>query len=124
RIIRIFIYRKEGNAYISALQCGAGRDAYLSLELSETEIDEIEFYALEPMKRGLSKGVDLDKLREAVFRGIVGASETTGKKHNVKRVGYIPNDSEHYDLHSRIAYNILERIHSGGEFRENEPDTA
>jgi len=118
------LYRKEGNTYISALQCGGGLDAHLRLELSDTEIDGIEYYALEPMKNGLSKGIDLNKLREYVLKGIEEASKATGQKFNVRRVSYIPNDSTHYHLHRSIAFNILERIHSGWEFPENEPEKS
>ena len=112
------LYRKQGNTYISALQCGAGLDAYLQIELSDVEVEKISYVELKPMKVGLSTGISLDKIKESVQLGLKSFYEKTGKRYYIKKVGYIPNDSTHYHLHARIVYQVLNRIYSGGEFTE------
>lgn len=45
------------------------------------------------------------------------ANEQYGTSFKFKRIGYIPNDSSHYDVHARVAYIVLQRIFEGGEFK-------
>jgi len=112
------LYRKQGNTYIGVLQCGSGLDAYLQIELSDAEVDEINYVELKPLVVSLSSGVSLDKIKESVGAGLELFFEKTGKSYNIKKVGYIPNDSTHYHLHTRIVFQLLERIYTGGEFKE------
>ena len=111
------LFAKKGNKYIGALQCGAGRDAYLEFELSPTPIEEIEIYKLKPLKNGLSNETNPEKIKESAILGTDRAFKEINERYYLKSLGYIPNDSEHYELHERIVYSIIERIHNGGNFK-------
>lgn len=112
------LFVKRNNTYIGALQCGAGRDAYLEFELAEEDI-EPELYAREPMKYSLSEGVDPEEIKNAALLGAKMANEKYGTNYHFSRIGYVPNDSTHYDLHARVAYIVLQRIIEGGSFNES-----
>jgi hypothetical protein len=110
------LFAKRNETYIGALQCGAGRDAYLEFELSESNTSELELYAKEPMKYALSEGVDPQEIKKAALRGAQMFNEKYGTNFGFKNIGYVPNDSRHYDLHARVAYIVLQRIFEGGDF--------
>ncbi|MFO1368946.1 MAG: hypothetical protein U1F46_08120 [Marinagarivorans sp.] len=110
------LFAKRNKTYIGTLQCGAGRDAYLEFELAESNDSESELYAKEPMKYSLSEGVDPIEIKKAALRGAQMFNEKYGTNFKFKNIGYIPNDSTHYDLHARVAYIVLQRIFEGGEF--------
>lgn len=113
------LFAKRDNTYIGALQCGAGRDAYLEFELAEgVEITPV-LYIKERLKYALSDGVDPEQIRNAALLGAEKANEKFGTNYHFKRIGYVPNDSTHYDLHARVAYLVLQRIHENGEFKES-----
>jgi len=111
------LFVKDGEVYRSALQCGAGLDAFLEFELSDEPIDKVVLYEKSPLRSGLSDGVDPQKIKEAALLGVQMANEEYGTKYSIKRLGYVPNDSRHYQLHKRIAFGIIKRIHEAGEFR-------
>ncbi len=111
------LFAKKGNKYVGALQCGAGMDAYLEFEISREEISDIEMYSLPSIKYGLSEGVDPSKIMQSAIEGAEAAFEVTGTRYYLKSIGYIPNDSRHYDLHSRIVRTTIIRLQEGGEFR-------
>jgi hypothetical protein len=110
------LFAKRNKTYIGALQCGAGRDAYLEFELAESNDSELELYAKDPMQYSLSEGVDPLEIKKAALLGAQMFNEKYGTHFKFKNIGYTPNDSRHYDLHARIAYIVLQRIFEGGEF--------
>jgi len=111
------LFAIKGNKYVGAIQCGAGRDAYLEFELSKDEQEKIEIYPLEPLEHDLSKGVDPQEILKAAVIGANRAFEKTKQRYFIKSIGYIPNDLKHYDIHSRIVYSVIEHLHNGGEFK-------
>ncbi len=111
------LFAKRDKTYIGALQCGAGRDAYLEFELTESGELEPELYAKQPMKYSLSSGVNPEEIKKAALEGMQLANEKFGTNYQLKKIGYVPNDSTHYDLHTRVVYIVLQRIFEGGEFR-------
>lgn len=110
------LFAKRNETYIGALQCGAGRDAYLEFELTKSNESEPDLYAKEPMKYALSEGVDPEEIKKAALRGAQMFNEKYGTNFKFKNIGYVPNDSRHYDLHARVTYIVLQRIFEGGEF--------
>ncbi|MBU1390220.1 MAG: hypothetical protein KJ856_00285 [Gammaproteobacteria bacterium] len=110
------LFVKRNRTYIGALQCGAGRDAYLEFELAESNELEPELYTTAPMKYSLSEGVDPLEIKKAALRGAQMCNEKYGTNFSFKKIGYVPNDSKYYELHTRVAYIVLERIFEGGEF--------
>jgi hypothetical protein len=113
------LFAKRDNTYIGALQCGSGRDAYLEFELAEGVESEPDLYIKECLKYALSEGVDPEQIKNAVLLGAKMANEEFGTNYQFKSIGYVPNDSTYYDLHARVAYIVLQRIHEGGEFKES-----
>ncbi|MEM5527875.1 hypothetical protein WN093_03490 [Gammaproteobacteria bacterium AS21] len=111
------LFAKKDETYIGALQCGSGRDAYLEFELSADSDVEPELYAKDALNDSLSEGVDPNEIKKAALQGAQMANEQYGTNFKFKRIGYIPNDSSHYDVHARVAYIILQRIFEGGEFK-------
>jgi hypothetical protein len=110
------IYNKGDNIYVGALQCGGGLDAYLQIELSDIEVKSIQFIKLKAMNIGLSDAVSVDKIKESVELALQSFFNKTGKIYYIKTVSYIPNDSTHYHLHTRIVYQILNRIYTNSKF--------
>ena len=109
-------FGKNEKFYIGSLQCGGGRDAYLQIELSESPCEIEELFALQPLKSGLSEGVDPDKIRSSVKESLAKTNEYFGKEYFIKNVGYVPNDSKHYDLHGRLVFEIINHLRNGGTF--------
>ena len=110
-------FGKKGTKYVGAFQCGAGRDAYLEFELTDKEEDNIEIYALEPIQYGLSEGVNPQEILKSEKIATDKAYEKTKQRYYIKSIGYVPNDSTHYDIHERIVYSVIEHIHNDGEFK-------
>ena len=110
------IYNKGDNIYVGALQCGGRLDAYLQIELSDIEVKSIQFIKLKAMNIGLSDAVSVDKIKESVELALQSFFNKTGKIYYIKTVSYIPNDSTHYHLHTRIVYQILNRIYTNIKF--------
>ena len=109
-------FGKSENFYIGSLQCGAGRDAYLQIELSESPCKVEELFALQPIEKGLSEGVDPQKLKSSVQESLAKTNEHFGKEYFIKSIRYIPNDSTHYDLHGRLVFEIIKHLRNGGNF--------
>jgi hypothetical protein len=112
------LFARKGGKYIGALQCGAGLDAYLEFELSKEKPPQIEMYSLKPIKYGLSGGVDPEKIKKSAIEGALFAYKETGVRYFLKSIGYVPNDSRHYDLYSRIVCSTIIRVCEGGEFTD------
>ena len=110
------IYNNGDNIYTGSLQCGGGFDAYLQIELSDIEVKSIQFIKLKAMNVGLSSAVSVDKIKESVELALQSFINKTGKIYFIKTVSYIPNDSTHYHLYSRIVYEILNRIYTNSKF--------
>ncbi|GHA63373.1 hypothetical protein ACFFLZ_00015 [Photobacterium aphoticum] len=105
------IFKKIGNRYIGAYQCGAGQDAYLEVELVANHVPVPELYAKSPMAFSLSEGVDPEAIREAALLGAKMANDKLGTTFGLKRIGYIPNDSTRYSIHARVVSMIISRVH-------------
>lgn len=113
------LFSKREQTYIGALQCGAGRDAYIEFELSEDRVADPPLYAKNEMKIPLSHGVDPEEIKKAALYGLSLANEKYGTKYGFSKIGYIPNDSIHYDLHARITYLVIQRVIEGGKFENS-----
>lgn len=112
------LFARRGKNYVCSVQCGAGRDAFIEVEFAGALVEEVELFELPPARFGLSKGVDPLLILEAARDGCTAASNEFGSTFYLKRVGYVPNDSRHYDLHSRCVWEIIRHLVKGGEFRE------
>ncbi|MEL0646200.1 hypothetical protein V6248_02095 [Pseudoalteromonas agarivorans] len=110
------IYNKGDNIYVGALQCGGGLDAYLQIELSDIEVKRTQFVKLKAMNVGLGDAVSVDKIKKSVELALQLFFNKTGKIYYIKTVSYIPNDSTHYHLHTRIVYQILNCIYTNSKF--------
>lgn len=109
---------KHGDRYIAALQCGAGRDAYIQIEVTDQLVDEVELVQLPPCNSGRLIAVEPEKIKEAVIKAFRESSLLFGLDLNLRCIAYFPNDSRHYDLHARCTALIVEALATGKEFRE------
>lgn len=110
-------FGRNDNLYICSFQCGAGRDAYLQIELTENKCEVESIFELQPMEHGLSKGVNPKRIQEAVVDALDKTNEHFQSNYFIRRIGYIPNDSIHYYLHGRIVFEIIKHLRNGGEFK-------
>lgn len=84
------LFAKRNKTYIGALQCGAGRDAYLEFELAESNDSELELYAKDPMQYSLSEGVDPLEIKKAALLGAQMFNEKYGTNFKFKNIGLFP----------------------------------
>jgi hypothetical protein len=108
---------RRGSRYVCSIQCGAGRDAFIEIEFSATPVSQVQLVSLPPLTHGLSEGVDPDKVLKAALAACEAASLKYGERRYLKTVGYVPNDSRHYDIHERCVSEIIRHLANGGEFR-------
>mgnify|MGYP005670448721 CR=1 FL=1 len=109
-------FGKNEKYYVGSLHCGAGRSAFLQIELSRTPCDIEEMSALPPIKHGLSDGVDPIRIKQSAQDSLEKANNYLGTEYYIRKIAYVPNDSTHYDLHGRLVFEIIRHLENGGEF--------
>jgi len=108
-------FGKIGEHYICSVQCGAGRDAYLRIKFGSSQ--EIKMTALDPIKNGLSQGVEPEKIMNSVLDMLPQINEKFKTNYSIAELQYIPNDSTHYDLYARVVYEVIKHRSNNGEFK-------
>lgn len=110
-------FSKRGDFLIGTLQSGAGLDAFVELKLSDSPVESIRREDHQPLKYGLSAGVDPDEIESALLRAISRINKDFDKCYSLACFRYIPNDSRQYDLHERAAYEVIRYWLSGGTMK-------
>lgn len=115
---------KRGDYLVGAIQADAGRDAYIEFLVEETPVEEVRREKLPPINNSHKAEVDPDEIEAAVSRAVDDINGDFGQNLQLQSIRYIPNDSQHYDLHHRAAYLVMREHVNGVELKDLENDPS
>ena len=81
---------KLDNRYVGSIQCGAGRDAYLQLELSDEACSELQVLPVPWLSSEDDGSVEPESIRKAVVSAQKSILTKYNRTFNVKKVWYLP----------------------------------
>ena len=112
---------KHENRFVSSIQCGAGRDAYIQFELSDVSSSDISVLPLPFAPKDNNSDLDPSAILGASQKAVEQIHRKYQTLFHLKAIWYSPSDPPHYDIYSRAVYITLEHIINGGDFRPIDP---
>lgn len=108
---------KRNNRYLTSAQCSAGLDALIEIKVSNKPVVNINIYSLSKDFSGVSK-IDPEKILDIAKEANEQVLNYNEKPLFIEEMGYVPEDSPHYDLINSLAVKLLKNLCDGAEVIE------